>query len=113
MGASTRYMDDWISRVYGRRRTVRAPGGVEVVHHTGHHGKRYKVDKSHKQLLDGLVEDGKQRIASWILSRGGDGAAGLAREFLEDQFDGDSNTGSSRSNGGGGGSSSSSAKRWF
>ena len=107
------YMDDWISRVYGRRRTVRAPGDVEVVHHTGHHGKRYKVDKSHKQLLDGLVEDGKQRIASWILSRGGDGAAGLAREFLEDQFDGDSNTGSGRSNGGGGGSSSSRAKRWF
>ena len=28
--APGRYMDDWISRVYGTRRTVRAPQGVEV-----------------------------------------------------------------------------------
>ena len=109
------YMDDWISRVYGRRRTVRAPGGVEVVHHTGHHGKRYQVDQSHKRLLDGLVEDGKERIASWILAHGGDGGAdavGLAREFLEDQFDGGTSTGTSSSSGRGS-AAVRSPKRWF
>ena len=34
------WMDDWISMVYGKKRTFKARA-VEVVHHGKHHGKRY------------------------------------------------------------------------
>ena len=74
--------------MYDESLALRAPGGVEVVHHTGAHGKRYQVDRAHRQLLDGLVDDGKQRIARWIRALDG-GAHGRADEFLEDRFDGE------------------------
>ena len=43
-------MDDWISLVYGRERTYKVRD-ASVIHHTGAHGQRYEVDKSHEQLL--------------------------------------------------------------
>ena len=58
-------MDDWISRVYGVQRTLRADV-VEVVHHTGKHGQRYQVDKSHASLLQGLIESGAAKIAAHV-----------------------------------------------
>ena len=54
-------MDDWISRVYGPRRTLRGDA-VEVIHHTGKHGQRYQVDRSHANLLHGLLREGSQKI---------------------------------------------------
>ena len=55
------WMDDWISRVYGPRRTLRGDA-VEVIHHTGKHGQRYQVDRSHASLLSGLLAKGSATI---------------------------------------------------
>ena len=55
------WMDDWISRVYGPRRTLRGDS-VEVIHHTGKHGQRYQVDRSHANLLQGLLQQGAAQI---------------------------------------------------
>jgi hypothetical protein len=55
------WMDDWISRVYGPRRTLRGDS-VEVIHHTGKHGQRYQVDRSHANLLHGLLQKGAAQI---------------------------------------------------
>lgn len=62
------WMDDWISMVYGPARTWRADD-VEVVHHTHHHGQRYKVDKSHAFLLEDLVAQGRSAIRSYLTGR--------------------------------------------
>ena len=60
-------MDDWISLVYGYRRTIKAKA-VSVIHHTGAHGQRYKVDHSNEGLLDALVVGGRQKIRRWMLT---------------------------------------------
>ena len=54
---------------YGAERTLRADV-VEVVHHTGKHGQRYQVDKSHAQLLQGLLRAGEARIGQHLQSAG-------------------------------------------
>jgi len=59
-------MDDWISLVYGSKRTFKS-SQVHVTHHTGAHGQRYQVDHSHEALLDNLVQQGRQRIRRWML----------------------------------------------
>ena len=59
-------MDDWISYVYGRHRTVKARS-VSVIHHTGAHGQRYKVDHSNKALLTDLISAGRQKIRKYML----------------------------------------------
>lgn len=51
------WMDDWISLVYGQRRTFKAKS-VPVMHHTGAHGQRYTVDQSNSQKLGALVDSG-------------------------------------------------------
>jgi hypothetical protein len=43
-------MDDWISRVYGSRRT-RQGASVSVVHHTGAHGQRYQVESTRTMVM--------------------------------------------------------------
>lgn len=75
------WMDDWISRVYGARRTLRL-SEVHVVHHTHAHGTRYNVDFANGAKLDGAVDAGKATILSYMKSRG------LAKELL-DAFDSD------------------------
>jgi hypothetical protein len=40
---------------------------VEVIHHTGAHGRRYEVDKSHGYLLKKLVENGRKKIRKWMM----------------------------------------------
>jgi hypothetical protein len=62
------WMDDWISRVYGSRRT-RQGVSVPVVHHTQAHGQRYQVDKSNKQHLERLLTEGKRKIISYMKDR--------------------------------------------
>lgn len=54
------WMDDWISLVYGQRRTFRS-NSATVHHHTGAHGQRYQVDPSHEGLLDNLIVTGALR----------------------------------------------------
>eukprot|EP01041_Mallomonas_annulata_P004655 gene4655-9237_t len=63
------WMDDWISLVYGKQRTFKAHG-VEVVHHTGAHGKRYEVDQSNERKLKGLIISGREKIRKWLLIHG-------------------------------------------
>jgi hypothetical protein len=60
------WMDDWISFVYGQTRSFRARH-IRVIHHTGAHGQRYQVDRSHEHLLKGLIESGKKRIRQYML----------------------------------------------
>jgi len=62
------WMDDWISRVYGKSRT-RMAMSAKVFHHTGKHGSRYSVDQSHKRFLEGLVKEGHDRIADYMESK--------------------------------------------
>ena len=60
------WMDDWISQVYGSRRTM--VGRTElVVHHT--RPKRYEVDERNKKGLKDLVKKGKLRIAAYLRGR--------------------------------------------
>lgn len=60
------WMDDWISVVYGQSRTFKAKK-YPVMHHTGAHGQRYKVDQSNRKYLDKLILDGRNRIRNWML----------------------------------------------
>lgn len=64
------WMDDWVSRVYGRERTAMASSGGKVFHHTGKHGSRYQVDMSHKKFLEGLVKEGHKKIVGYAEQKG-------------------------------------------
>jgi len=80
------WMDDWISRVYGSKRT-RQGSSVIVVHHTGAHGQRYVVDKSNKRHLERLLEQGKKKIVAYMKnSLGADDKA--VQAVLGDRFTG-------------------------
>eukprot|EP01031_Cornospumella_fuschlensis_P030874 gene30874-37310_t len=77
------WMDDWISFVYGQTRTFRAKH-VPVIHHTGAHGQRYQVDKSHEQLLGTLVRLGSQKIRQYMLKHGVNDT--VLKKFDRDNF---------------------------
>lgn len=77
------WMDDWISVVYGYKRTFEGKQSP-VVHHTGAHGQRYEVNKENFKMLSGLVEDGRQRIRKWMLQHNSSSAE--LKEFNEDNF---------------------------
>jgi hypothetical protein len=80
-------MDDWISKVYGSRRTkLMAPGEVEVVHHSKTYGRRYDVDGKNRHKVDDLVDEGKNKIAAYLDTALGATAAQLER-FTSDRFD--------------------------
>ena len=56
-----------------------------MTHHTKTYGRRYHVDGEHRHLVTDLVEEGKQRIMSWMGSNGvGQDAI---RRFKNDKFD--------------------------
>ncbi|GMH82044.1 hypothetical protein TL16_g09129 [Triparma laevis f. inornata] len=58
------YMDDWVSHVYGKSRTIKATKfGVE--HHTTHHGQRYKVNRSNEKKLAPLMKSGREQIGAY------------------------------------------------
>ena len=59
-------MDDWISFVYGDRRSFKL-SKVPVLHHTGAHGQRYEVDRSHERLLNNLLTAGHNKIRAHML----------------------------------------------
>jgi hypothetical protein len=61
------WMDDWITHVYGPRRTRKGP--FIVKHLWTVHGTRYAVDQSHERRLAGELDSGRRRIERW-LSRG-------------------------------------------
>ena len=58
------WLDDWMSKVYGDKRTVR--GDFQVVHHTNHHGTRYAVTWGNKRLLAGELQKGKATISRFL-----------------------------------------------
>ena len=60
------WMDDWISVVYGYKRTFEAKQSP-VVHHTGAHGQRYEVNRDNFKRLDGLIKEGRRQIRRWML----------------------------------------------
>ena len=59
------WMDDWISSVYGQRRSFMSKN-ITIYHHTKAHGKRYKVDFDHEKLLQPLTMQGRNLIAAWM-----------------------------------------------
>ncbi|GMH93987.1 hypothetical protein TrVE_jg11684 [Triparma verrucosa] len=63
------YMDDWVSHVYGKSRTIKATK-FNVEHHTTHHGQRYKVDRSNEKKLRPLITQGRQMIANYAEKEG-------------------------------------------
>mmetsp|Transcript_1612 Transcript_1612/g.2050 ORF Transcript_1612/g.2050 Transcript_1612/m.2050 type:complete len:450 (-) Transcript_1612:179-1528(-) len=79
------WMDDWISRVYGSRRTLMATS-VKAMHHTSKHGQRYKVDQSHKNFLTGLIKEGHNRIAQYMQNQNIDNS--VIVQFMKDRTNG-------------------------
>lgn len=63
------WMDDWISHVYGPNRTLMTKA-VTIYHHTMAHGKRYKVNFDHLEMLEPLVEKGRQKVLDWMRANG-------------------------------------------
>ena len=59
------WMDDWISRVYGRQRTKRVDQ-VIVKHMMMSHGTRYSVNWEHSTLVGTEVELGRQKVELWM-----------------------------------------------
>jgi len=62
------WLDDWITRVYGRSRTRRLRD--VVIKHSETHGTRYKVNKSNAWVLPALLRKGHGRIAQYMEHRG-------------------------------------------
>mmetsp|Transcript_15732 Transcript_15732/g.23650 ORF Transcript_15732/g.23650 Transcript_15732/m.23650 type:complete len:493 (-) Transcript_15732:271-1749(-) len=63
------WMDDWITNVYGRRRTFRARS-ITVVHHTVAHGQRYQVRDIDvgERLLARALSSGVKTIRGWMVN---------------------------------------------
>lgn len=59
------WIDDWISRVYGPERSTKMMDW-SVKHHIHEHGTRYKVQGHEAQLLNGELENGRDRIEGWL-----------------------------------------------
>ncbi|CAM9579534.1 unnamed protein product, partial [Scytosiphon promiscuus] len=75
------FVDDWISRVYGNSRTIRAKN-CKVAH-----GQRYKEDSTKAGSVNGLVAVGARKISAWAKAHGAEEAAG---QILSDKLDGKS-----------------------
>jgi len=58
------YMDDWVSQVYGKDRSIKATR-YNVEHHTYHHGQRYKVDRSNERHLKPEIKEGRAKISAY------------------------------------------------
>ncbi len=56
------WMDDWITSIYSEART-RKMEAVEVIHHTAE--PRYDVDHAHQEIVQTLIDKGRQRIQAW------------------------------------------------
>lgn len=81
------WMDDWISYVYGKKRTFKGQQ-ISVLHHTGAHGQRYEVDRNNEALLVNLIQQGKNKIRKWMLQEGPTVISeDILREFDTDVFE--------------------------
>lgn len=60
------WMDDWISSIYGRNRTLLSRN-IQVQHHYSRHGQRYKVNKKNEHHLAPATARGRQLIRNWML----------------------------------------------
>jgi len=78
------FMDDWISRVYGSRRT-KLLKQVEVIHHSKTYGRRYDVDGKKRHLVDDLVLRGKQKVLDFMQAKGASLEA--LKSYEKDKFD--------------------------
>ena len=65
------YMDDWISVVYGSKRTIKA-SEFWVTHHTTHHGQRYQANRNNQRKLGPLIKSGRNAIANFADEKGYD-----------------------------------------
>jgi hypothetical protein len=59
------WIDDWITYVYGPKRTTRLPDW-EMFHHTSKHGQRYQVEQSLKRKLPLTLRQGAQQIELFV-----------------------------------------------
>jgi hypothetical protein len=78
------WMDDWISLVYGYKRTYECTSCL-VIHHTGAHGQRYKVDYENHKELDRVLREGRQLIVKWMLTH--NASKEEVRTFENDVFE--------------------------
>ena len=75
------FLDDWITLVYGRKRTKRVRE-IEIGHFSAH-GTRYVPDTSKQNILNKEVQEGKQKILKAMRDKG------LAQSII-DEYDHDS-----------------------
>jgi hypothetical protein len=78
------WMDDWVTKVYGRSRTVRLED-VGVMHATSLHGTRYSADLRNVVYLEVEVEQGSAIILRHMVEHGASRAA--LEAFANDQFE--------------------------
>jgi hypothetical protein len=78
------YMDDWISRVYGRLRTI-PEHRTEAVHATDSHGTRYQVDDVVSGRMEQELSKGKQMIIKHMRNYGAPQL--MIDQYLNDEFD--------------------------
>lgn len=80
------WMDNWVSRVYGSKRTV-LMSKVTVGHRTTVHGRRYTVDARNQLHLEALVRVGGAQIVAWMRRHGT--PLDNIKAFLNDSFTGE------------------------
>lgn len=59
------WIDDWITKVYGKQRTTQLPDWG-VLHHIGKHGRRYKITPRQFRQLDMTLTRGRNRIEEFL-----------------------------------------------
>ena len=59
------WVDDWISNVYGPKRSTKMMDWM-VKHHIHKHGTRYEVQHHEAQFLKGELEKGAAKIDAWL-----------------------------------------------
>jgi hypothetical protein len=69
------WMDDWITRTYGRKRTKRMVK-IQIHHHIYSHGQRYAVNKAHEQHLTKEVTRGRDKVIAFAAQAAKLGSSG-------------------------------------
>jgi len=78
------FLDNWISRVYGSARSKQL-ANVEVFHHMKTHGTRYNITYGAGQLLENLLQQGRQKIVAFMKTTGV--SAKHIEEYERSRFD--------------------------
>lgn len=80
------FMDDWISAVYGPKRTFLSKK-VGIDHHNRFRERTYVVNRSNVKLLPPLIQKGQQKIMQWMQRQRKEKQGvpdGVLEEFEED-----------------------------